>query len=120
MERRSAGRAFSPWPPIPAGCSSCTSATSPKLVEIRTAEGGEVEVIDVWSSPSIKNSYTPPVYADGHFYGYSNRFLTCVDAATGEAVWRSREPGDGFLTVFGESARDCDEERDTSPRRYQP
>ena len=40
-----------------------------------------------------------PVYHDGYLYAFSSRFLTCVDAATGELAWRSRPPGDGFLIV---------------------
>ncbi len=52
-----------------------------------------------WESKSIRNSYNVPVYHDGHIYAFSSRFLTCVDANTGEAVWRSRQPGDGFLIL---------------------
>ena len=66
-----------------------------KLVQL----GGEGEAVfeDVWEDRTIRNSYTVPVYHDGHVYAYSARFLTCVDAATGESKWRSRAPGDGFL-----------------------
>ena len=32
----------------------------------------------------------------------NNRIFTCLDAATGELAWRSREPGDGFPTLIGE------------------
>ena len=53
----------------------------------------------VWNSKSIRKSYNCSVYHDGHVYGYSSRVLTCVDAKTGERVWRSRQPGDGFTIV---------------------
>ena len=43
-----------------------------------------------------------PVYHDGNIYGMSNRIFTCLDAATGDIRWRSREPGDGFPTMVGE------------------
>ncbi|MEM7355834.1 MAG: alpha/beta hydrolase-fold protein, partial [Acidobacteriota bacterium] len=33
-------------------------------------------------------------------YGYSGNFLTCVDAATGEEVWKSRPPGQGELVLI--------------------
>ena len=36
---------------------------------------------------------------EGHLYGYSGNFLTCVDAATGEMVWKSRPPGQGILVL---------------------
>jgi len=73
-----------------------------KLVELTKKDDGSVEVVDVWEGAAIKNTYSTPVYDSGYFYGYSNRFLTCVNAQTGETVWRSREPGDGFLTQLAD------------------
>ena len=63
------------------------------------AKDGHVEGEQVWDSRSIRNSYNVPVYHDGFVYAYSSRFLTCVDAATGESRWRSRQPGDGFTIL---------------------
>lgn len=39
------------------------------------------------------------VYHDGLIFGYNGRILACVGASNGELVWRSREPGDGFLIL---------------------
>lgn len=67
------------------------------VVELRP---GSAETVDkVWEGCEIRNSFNVPVYRDGYLYAYSSRFLTCVDAATGEARWRSRKPGDGFLVL---------------------
>ncbi len=55
----------------------------------------------VWESRALRNSYSVPVYFDGHIYGFSTRFLTAVDATNGEAAWKSRPPGDGFPIVAG-------------------
>lgn len=52
-----------------------------------------------WKDRSIKNTYNVPVMHGGHFYAYSTRIMTCVDGSTGEAKWKSRKPGDGFLVV---------------------
>lgn len=68
------------------------------LVELRP-EGSGTALAKVWEGRAIRNSFNVPVYHDGHLYTYSSRFLTCVDAATGEAAWRSRDPGDGFLIL---------------------
>jgi enterochelin esterase-like enzyme/outer membrane protein assembly factor BamB len=68
---------------------------------LETVDGNPVGV-PVWESGSIRNSYTVPVYRDGYLYAYSSRFLTCVDASTGEPVWKSRQPGDGFHTFAGD------------------
>jgi enterochelin esterase-like enzyme/outer membrane protein assembly factor BamB len=51
---------------------------------------------EVWKTRHIKNTYVVPVYHDGLIFGFNGRILACVDAATGELLWRSRSPGDGF------------------------
>jgi enterochelin esterase-like enzyme/outer membrane protein assembly factor BamB len=73
---------------------------SAMLTVRRSEEGWSIE--ESWSSNAIKQSYVTPVYHDGYIYGMSNRIFTCVDAATGEIQWRSREPGDGFPTIVGQ------------------
>jgi len=52
-----------------------------------------------WETRSIRSSYGVPVYHDGFLYSYSRTLLTCVDIATGEPMWKSRPPGDGFPIV---------------------
>ncbi len=53
----------------------------------------------LWKSNVIKGTYVVPVYWDGYLYGYSSTFLTCVDAASGRMMWKSRQPGDGLPIV---------------------
>ena len=53
----------------------------------------------LWEDRTIRNTYSVAVYRDGYVYGFSSRFLTAIDAATGEAAWKSRPPGDGFLIL---------------------
>jgi len=59
--------------------------------------GMDVKVRRVWEERTIRNSYNVAVYHEGYLYAYSSRFLTCVNADTGKAMWKSRSPGDGFL-----------------------
>ena len=54
---------------------------------------------ELWTSRSIRGTYSIPVSFEGYLYSYSSRFLTCVDAQTGESLWKSRQPGDGFLIL---------------------
>jgi enterochelin esterase-like enzyme/outer membrane protein assembly factor BamB len=68
------------------------------LVEVNK-EGDNFQTRELWKSREIKQTLTPTVYHDGYLYGYSGFFLTCVNAATGERVWRSRPPGDGFVIL---------------------
>lgn len=48
----------------------------------------------------LARSYSPPSAGDGALFGYSARFLSAVDGASGEVLWRSRHPGDGFQLVI--------------------
>ncbi|MCH7678455.1 PQQ-binding-like beta-propeller repeat protein [candidate division KSB1 bacterium] len=57
------------------------------------------QVSEVWKTKAIKGTYVIPVYHDGHLFGYNSRIFACVNAETGERVWRSRAPGDGFPLV---------------------
>ncbi|MEM7351247.1 MAG: PQQ-binding-like beta-propeller repeat protein [Acidobacteriota bacterium] len=41
-----------------------------------------------WRAPSLKNSYSPAVSSDGAIFGFSNRGLLCLDAASGEVLWQ--------------------------------
>jgi enterochelin esterase-like enzyme/outer membrane protein assembly factor BamB len=68
------------------------------LLEVKP-EADTYTVEEVWKSKGIKSTYSPPVFYNGHLYGYNRRFLTCVDAESGETIWKSRQPGDGFLIV---------------------
>ncbi len=68
------------------------------MIEV-TQNDGTLVATQLWENRSIRNSYNVPVYHKGHVYAFSSRFLTCVDAATGKSVWRSRPPGDGFVTL---------------------
>jgi outer membrane protein assembly factor BamB len=73
-----------------------------QVIEVRRdGEGFAVE--RVWLDRVIRNSYAVAVYREGFIYAYSARLLVCVDAATGELEWRSRSPGDGFLTLVGDT-----------------
>lgn len=71
-----------------------------QVIRVR-AEGEEMTAEQVWLDRVIRNSYTVAVHHEGYLYAYSARILMCVDAATGEMQWRSRAPGDGFITLVG-------------------
>lgn len=67
------------------------------MLRVRPGGDGTWSVDELWTSRYLRNTYSVPVYYEGYLYGYTSRFFTCVDAATGEPAWRSREPGDGFV-----------------------
>ncbi|MCP4654118.1 MAG: PQQ-binding-like beta-propeller repeat protein [bacterium] len=64
------------------------------LVRVTKADGG-YRAEEVWRSRAMRDNHTQPVPREGYIYGFSGRFLTCADAASGETVWKSRQPGGG-------------------------
>jgi enterochelin esterase-like enzyme/outer membrane protein assembly factor BamB len=66
------------------------------LIEVKKTNE-KYNVSEKWKSRDIKFTYNVPIYHQGHLYGYSRNFLTCVNAETGKKVWRSRPPGNGFF-----------------------
>jgi enterochelin esterase-like enzyme/outer membrane protein assembly factor BamB len=72
------------------------------MLEIDTGDDGSWQIEELWTGRGIKSTYVIPVYHDGYLYGMNNKIFTCIDAATGETVWRDREPGDGFPTLVGD------------------
>jgi outer membrane protein assembly factor BamB/enterochelin esterase-like enzyme len=97
------GPGISSLTPVPTGEGQLFLAyqtDSSMLVALRQdGESGGVVLEKTWEGRAIRNSYNVPVFHQGYIYAFSSRFLTCVDAATGEARWRSRQPGDGFLSL---------------------
>ena len=51
---------------------------------------GTLSATEIWRSPRLRGSYSPAIYREGHFYGFSGPFLLCVDAVTGDIKWRQR------------------------------
>ncbi|MGD8375232.1 MAG: PQQ-like beta-propeller repeat protein [Acidobacteriota bacterium] len=58
-------------------------------------------VSEVWRTGALKGSFALPVLHEGHLYGFDGDFLACVDAATGERVWKVRSGGLGLILVDG-------------------
>jgi len=68
-------------------------------------EGGGPDsfvVTDLWSSRHLRLNYNTAIHHEGHVYGHGSRYVTCIDAASGELRWRSREPGNGWLARAGD------------------
>ncbi|MFQ5743104.1 MAG: PQQ-binding-like beta-propeller repeat protein [Acidobacteriota bacterium] len=70
--------------------------TGAALLHIETS-GEKVTVEDVWRSRVMKNQFSSSVYFDGYIYGFDNSILKCIEADTGEMMWRARGFGHGSL-----------------------
>lgn len=62
-------------------------------------EKGKYEPSIQWKTREIGRGAGMAVYREGFLYGYSGKFLTCIDVVTGERRWKSRPPGEGFLIL---------------------
>lgn len=68
-----------------------------------SAQGDGYNVEELWRSNAFQRSYAIPVAYQGYLYGFSRKFLTCVNMETGETVWKSRPPGgEGLILVDGQ------------------
>ena len=56
----------------------------------------------VWQENVLNRTYSPSAVAGGALVGFTSRLLSAYSVETGERLWRSRAPGDGFLIVVGE------------------
>jgi outer membrane protein assembly factor BamB len=71
---------------------------------------GQFKADPLWSTKDLVSHVSPPVYADGHLYGFGGDFLACLDASTGRTVWKEKlYPGsvilvDGHLVVLSVSS----------------
>jgi outer membrane protein assembly factor BamB len=88
--------------PVPMGDGRVllTAWTESALFRIEKA-GQAYRAEKTWTSRALtlRGGMAVPAPYQGHIYGFSGRFLGCIDAATGEPVWRSRTPGEGNLVL---------------------
>lgn len=57
---------------------------------------------EIWTTRNLKKTFCPPIVVGEKIYGYSGRFLSCINTKNGKKIWRSRQPGDGFLLVVND------------------
>ena len=62
-------------------------------VAVRPSEGDKPEV--VWKSSKLAAAYASPLVYKGRIYAMTGIGVTCLDATTGEEIWRERL-GQGF------------------------
>ena len=56
---------------------------------------------EVFSTKSMRNTFSTSCYYNGHIYGISSGALKCISAADGEAKWTERGFGLGSLSLAG-------------------
>ena len=66
------------------------------LVEL-TRTGDRFAAATVWETNRMKNKFSSSVLIDGYIYGLDESILACIDAATGELMWKGGRYGYGQL-----------------------
>lgn len=56
-----------------------------------------VQVRELWRTSEMKNQFSTSVLFRGHLYGFDGSIFMCIEAATGERLWRTRGFGHGSL-----------------------
>ena len=71
------------------------------LVEV-TRTGDRFAAETVWETNRMKNKFSSSVLIDGYIYGLDESILACIDAATGELMWKGGRYGYGQLLAAGD------------------
>jgi outer membrane protein assembly factor BamB len=68
------------------------------MIEIRR-DAGHFQALPLWRNRSMKNKFNASVFWQGHFYGLDEGVLACVNAQTGERIWRDGRYGYGQVLL---------------------
>jgi len=77
------------------------TAESTSIIGLKQEDSRLVPAV-LETSRGMSKSYSPPSRSGEYVFGYTARFLSAIDPASGELLWRSREPGDGFSIAIGD------------------
>lgn len=79
-------------------------AAGAKLVRVQSTEANRSWSVEtVWKNHRVlKTKLTNAIYREGRLYGLSDGILECVDAATGERVWRKGRYGQGQCLIVND------------------
>ena len=66
------------------------------LIEL-TRVNGQFSASTVWETNRMKNKFSSSVLVDGYIYGLDESILACMDAETGELMWKGGRYGYGQL-----------------------
>jgi outer membrane protein assembly factor BamB len=64
-----------------------------------TRAGERFDLEPLWAKPVLKSRISPPVYRDGHIFGFDGDDLVCVRAETGDVVWKQRTYAGSLILV---------------------
>ncbi len=69
----------------------------PPAVGAAPSNGVVPEATVVWEGNLLNRTYSPSTVVGDALVGFTSRFLGAFSIDTGQLLWRTRKPGDGFL-----------------------
>ena len=91
--------------PVPVGDDglflSASYGKGAALIEV-TPDGDRFSASTVWETHRMRNRFSSSVAVGGYVYGLDHAILACLDAATGELMWKGGRYGDGQLLAAGD------------------
>jgi outer membrane protein assembly factor BamB len=73
-----------------------------RLLDVAGLDGGGWSVGEIWSGHRMKTKFSNVCVKDGYAYGLDEGRLACLEAATGERVWRGEKFGYGQNLLAGD------------------
>ncbi|MCY4659168.1 MAG: PQQ-like beta-propeller repeat protein [Acidobacteria bacterium] len=91
--------------PVPVGDDrlflSASYGKGAALIEL-APDGDRFTASTVWETHRMRNRISSSVVVGGYIYGLDHAILACLDAATGELLWKGGRYGDGQLLAAGD------------------
>lgn len=73
-----------------------------QLLKVEVNAEGEVTLDTVWTSMKMKTQFNSPAYHQAHLYGLDDGRLSCMEATTGERLWKEGRFGSGQTLLCGD------------------
>ena len=109
--------------PVPVGGNrlflSASYGKGAALIEL-APHGDRFSASTVWETNRMRNRISSSVLVGGYIYGLDHAILACLDAATGELMWKGGRYGDGQLLAAGDHLVVLTEEGDVVLVRATP
>lgn len=71
--------------------------TGCEMIEVVPRKSGGLEAKSLWKNQAMKNKFSSSIHHEGFIYGLDEDRLACVDAESGERVWKDGRYGYGQL-----------------------
>ena len=73
--------------------------TGAAVIELARGDDGRLTPLEIWKNIRMKNQFTSSVLHEGFIYGLDESILACVDARTGDLMWKGGRYGYGQLML---------------------